>query len=159
MFGVDEKQIEVLIHKESIIHSMVAYVDGSVLAQLGTADMRTPISYTLGWPERMKSNTHPLNLLEVGSLTFEKPDAARFPLLTLARDALRAGQSAPIILNAANEAAVSRFLARKLRFLDIARVVSEALEKISVRDIRSLNDVITADVEARQVAGEIMSDL
>ena len=159
LFGVDEKQIEVLIHKESIIHSMVAYVDGSVLAQLGTADMRTPISYTLGWPERMKSNTHPLNLLEVGSLTFEKPDAARFPLLTLARDALRAGQSAPIILNAANEAAVSRFLARKLRFLDIARVVSEALEKISVRDIRSLNDVITADVEARQVAGEIMSDL
>jgi len=128
LFGVESARIEVLVHPQSIIHSLVAYVDGSVLAQLGTPDMRVPIAHTLAWPDRMETPAERLDLAAVGSLTFEPPDEATFPALRLARTALEAGGGAPAALNAANEIAVSRFLDRRIGFLDIPRVVEHVLE-------------------------------
>lgn len=158
LFGLPEDQIEVLVHPQSIIHSMVAYVDGSVLAQLGTPDMRTPISYTLAWPRRMAAPSARLDLGEIATLTFEAPDSERFPALNLAREALKTGGSAPTILNASNEVAVAGFLDEKLGFLDIPRVVAETLEKMPVMAIGSVDDVLAIDAEARKVARDIMSD-
>ncbi|CAN0588453.1 unnamed protein product, partial [Laminaria digitata] len=111
LFGIPEDRIDILVHPQSIIHSMVSYIDGSVLAQLGTPDMRTPISYTLGWPERMTAPSARLDLAEIATLSFEAPDSQRFPALSLAREALKTGGSAPTILNASNEVAVAGFLA------------------------------------------------
>lgn len=158
LFGLPEDQIDILVHPQSIIHSMVAYVDGSVLAQLGTPDMRTPISYTLAWPRRMTAPSARLDLGEIATLTFETPDSERFPALTLAREALKTGGSAPTILNASNEIAVAGFLDNRLGFLDIPRVVVETLEKMPVTVIGSVDDVLTVDGEARKVAADIMSD-
>jgi len=158
LFGLPEDQIDILVHPQSIIHSMVAYVDGSVLAQLGTPDMRTPISYTLAWPRRMTAPSARLDLGEIATLTFEAPDSERFPALKLAREALKTGGSAPTILNASNEVAVAGFLDDRLRFLDIPRVVAETLEKMPVTVIGSVDDVLTVDGEARKVAADIMSD-
>ena len=158
LFGLPEDQIDILVHPQSIIHSMVAYVDGSVLAQLGTPDMRTPISYTLAWPRRMTAPSARLDLGEIATLTFETPDSERFPALTLAREALKTGGSAPTILNASNEIAVAGFLDNRLGFLDIPRVVAETLEKMAVTVIGSVDDVLTVDGEARKVAADIMSD-
>lgn len=158
LFGLPEDRIDVLVHPQSIIHSMVAYVDGSVLAQLGTPDMRTPISYTLAWPQRMTAPSARLDLGEIATLTFEAPDSERFPALDLAREALKTGGAAPTILNAANEVAVAGFLDDNLGFLDIPRVVSETLEKMPAAAIGSVDDVLAVDAEARQVAGAIMSD-
>jgi 1-deoxy-D-xylulose-5-phosphate reductoisomerase len=152
LFPVSEAQIEILVHPQSIIHSLVEYVDASVLAQLGTPDMRTPIAYALAWPCRMPAPAPKLSLAEIGTLTFEAPDPERFPALRLAREALRAGGSAPTVLNAANEIAVARFLAGEIGFLDIPRLVESALEAIPASDISTLDDVLAADAEARRVA-------
>jgi len=154
LFPVRQDQIEILIHPQSVVHSLVGYVDGSVLAQLGAPDMRTPIAYALAWPARMETPAERLDLAKVGQLTFEPPDAKRFPALRLARAALETGGGAPTVLSAANEAAVAAFLAGRIGFLDIAGVVEEALGQLHGRPIRSLEDIETLDREARRVAGE-----
>ncbi|PPR75594.1 MAG: 1-deoxy-D-xylulose 5-phosphate reductoisomerase [Alphaproteobacteria bacterium MarineAlpha3_Bin4] len=152
LFPVDKDKIEILVHPQSIIHSMVDYIDGSVLAQLGSPDMRTPIAYALAWPERMATPAPRLDLAEVGALSFEPPDPVRFPALRLAHEALQMGGAAPTLLNAANEVAVHSFLAGKLEFLGISRVVEKTLERASVRTIKDLTEVAAADSEARQIA-------
>ncbi len=157
LFGVSEERIEIFVHPQSIVHSMVSYVDGSVLAQLGSPDMRTPISYTLAWPNRMKAPTPSLGLKDIATLTFEAPDPDRFPALGLARTALKTGGSAPTILNAANEEAVAAFLAEKAGFLDIPRVVEGTLEKMPPVTIGTIDDVLAVDAEARRVALDVMS--
>ncbi|RZO36157.1 MAG: 1-deoxy-D-xylulose-5-phosphate reductoisomerase [Rhodospirillaceae bacterium] len=157
LFGLPEDRIDILVHPQSIVHSMVSYVDGSVLAQLGSPDMRTPIAYTLAWPRRMEAPSPRLDLGQIAKLTFETPDSERFPALRLARVALKTGGSAPTILNASNEEAVEAFLAEKVGFLDIARIVEETLEKMSGSEIRSVDDVLMVDAEARRVARDLMS--
>lgn len=149
LFPVDEPDIEILVHPQSVIHSMVDYVDGSVLAQLGTPDMRTPIAYALAWPERMSAPAPKLSLEDIRTLTFEAPDPVRFPALRLAREALKKGRGAPTILNAANEIAVERFLKREIGFLDIARIVETTLEDMGNQVISTLDDVLQTDREAR----------
>ena len=158
LFGLPEDKIDILVHPQSIIHSMVAYVDGSVLAQLGSPDMRTPISYTLAWPQRMVAPSARLDLGKIATLTFEPPDSERFPALRLAREALKAGGAAPTILNASNEVAVAGFLDNNLGFLDIPRIVSETLEKMPVSAIRSVDDALSVDNEARHIARDIMTE-
>ena len=152
LFPIDKSQVEVVIHPQSVIHSMVSYVDGSVLAQMGTPDMRTPIAYALAWPRRMAAPVERLDLVRVGTLTFEAPDEHRFPALRLARAALVAGGSAPAILNAANEIAVAAFLDNKIGFLDIAAVVEDALAAAPAYALSNLEAVIAADIEGRRVA-------
>ena len=152
LFDLPEPRIEVLIHPQSVIHSMVAYVDGSVLAQLGPPDMRTPIAHALAYPERMPTPSARLDLAALGQLTFEPPDPERFPALRIAREALRAGGSAPTILNAANEVAVAGFLAQRLGFLDIVQVVEETLNAIPSRAIDDLDTVREIDAAARRHA-------
>jgi 1-deoxy-D-xylulose-5-phosphate reductoisomerase len=152
LFPVDETQLEVLVHPQSTVHGMVQYADGSLLAQLGTPDMRTPISHALAWPDRMQVRLQRLDLAKLGSLTFEAPDLVRFPALRLAREALRAGAGAPCILNAANEAAVALFLARQLGFLDIAAVVEETLQRLGAPAVQGLDDVLALDAAARAEA-------
>jgi 1-deoxy-D-xylulose-5-phosphate reductoisomerase len=157
LFGLAPERIEIVIHPQSVVHSLVAYVDGSVLAQLGPPDMRTPIAYALAWPERMKWPAPRLDLVQIGTLTFEAPDLERFPALGLARQALSAGGSAPTILNAANEVAVGAFLASRIGFLDIARVVESALERVSKPSMDSLFEVQTVDCEARNFAERLIA--
>ena len=140
------------MHPQSIVHSMVGYVDGSVLAQLGTPDMRTPIAYTLAWPERMAAPSSRLDLSAISMLTFEAPDLARFPALQVARAALTEGNGAPTILNAANEVAVASFMAGELGFLDIVPVVERTLETMNCRVPASLSDVVATDEAARRTA-------
>ena len=152
LFGLPEARIEILVHPQSVVHSMVAYSDGSVLAQMSQPDMRTPIAYTLAWPGRMAAPVPRLDFTEVGQLTFEAPDSERFPALRLARQALQAGGSAPTILNAANEVAVAAFLAGKLGFLGIAEVVDRTLEELAAAPLGGLDDVWRTDREARLVA-------
>ena len=149
LFTLPAEQIEVVIHPQSVVHSLVAYVDGSVLAQLGPPDMRTPIAYTLGWPTRIAAPTSRLNLAEIGQLTFEAPDETRFPALRLARECLQIGDGAPTVLSAANEMAVNGFLARKIGFLDIVRIVERTLERIPLVPLGSLDDVTSLDEAAR----------
>jgi len=157
LFGLPAERIEVLVHPQSIVHSLVAYVDGSVLAQLGQADMRTPIAYTLAWPLRMVTPVKRLDLAEIGVLTFERPDEVRFPALRLAREALAAGGAAPTVLNAANEVAVAAFLNRQIGFLDIASVVERTLERAVVPQIDTLEAVWAMDREAREQAREFLT--
>jgi 1-deoxy-D-xylulose-5-phosphate reductoisomerase len=149
LFPVEARQIEIVVHPQSVIHSLVSYVDGSVLAQLGAPDMRTPIAYALAWPDRMQTPAPRLRLAEVGQLTFEAPDERRFPALRLAREALRRRGAAPIVLNAANEIAVESFLAQQIGFLDIPRVVERAMEKAPNGQLNALADIIEIDREAR----------
>jgi 1-deoxy-D-xylulose-5-phosphate reductoisomerase len=155
LFPVAADQIEILIHPQSVVHSLVGYVDGSVLAQLGAPDMRTPIAYSLAWPDRMATPSARLDLARIGNLTFEAPDPMRFPSLRLAREALEAGGTAPTVLNAANEIAVAAFLAGHLGFLEVARVVEETLSKITVSSVSNLTDVAAADGEARATARRV----
>jgi len=155
LFPVDEPQIEILVHPQSVVHSLVAYRDGSVLAQLGAPDMRTPIAYALAWPRRMPVPAERLDLAAVARLDFEAPDAERFPAMRLAREALKAGAGAPVVLNAANEVAVARFLAGALRFLDIAGVVEDCLAALPGPRPANLDDVVALDGEARQNADEL----
>jgi len=139
-----------------VIHSMVAYIDGSVLAQLGTPDMRTPIAYTLAWPGRMAGPSAKLDFVQLKNLSFESPDEQRFSALRVARDALRAGKAAPTILNAANEVAVRGFLDRRIGFLDIVAIVEETLERLVGHSADSLEEVHAVDDEARNTAESLM---
>jgi 1-deoxy-D-xylulose-5-phosphate reductoisomerase len=152
LFGLPSEKIDIVVHPQSVVHSLVAYVDGSVLAQLGNPDMRTPIAYALAWPDRMECPAPRLDLARIGALTFEAPDPARFPALRIAREALAAGGAAPTILNAANEVAVAAFLGSRIGFLDIARVASAALERLPGRGIASLAEVAEVDAQARRTA-------
>ncbi|OZI25407.1 1-deoxy-D-xylulose-5-phosphate reductoisomerase [Bordetella genomosp. 7] len=158
LFAMPADRIEVLIHPQSVVHSLVEYEDGSVLAQLGQPDMRTPISYGLGFPERISSGVGPLDLARCGKLEFETPNMERFPCLQLAFDALRAGQAACVTLNAANEVAVEAFLAGRLRYTWIPRVITAALEwqqRQSSVTLDSLADVLALDAAARRYAGNL----
>ncbi len=159
IFSMPEECIDVVVHSQSVIHSMVAYVDGSVLAQLGTPDMRTPIAYTLAWPSRIAIPSERLDLGMIGRLDFETPDPERFPALRLTREALRAGGSASTVLNAANEIAVAAFLAERIGFLDIASVVEETMAAITYGRLANLEDVFHLDDKARQVSGKIVDRL
>lgn len=152
LFGVPGEQIEIVVHPQSVIHSMVAYRDGSVLAQLGSTDMRVPISHALGWPSRIEGPAARLEFATLSALTFEQPDSGRFPSLRLARQALATNGYAPIVMNAANEAAVAAFLARRIGFLDIARIVEDVMagwDGLSA-PVQALQDVQAADQEARR---------
>ncbi|MGD9870459.1 MAG: 1-deoxy-D-xylulose-5-phosphate reductoisomerase [Thauera sp.] len=149
LFGAPAGLIEVVVHPQSVIHSMVEYADGSVIAQLGNPDMRTPIAHAMAWPERIDAGVRPLDLFEIARLDFERPDLERFPCLRLAFDALRAGGAAPAVLNAANEEAVAAFLERRIGFLDIPAVIAAALERSDTLTVDSVDAVFTADSEAR----------
>jgi 1-deoxy-D-xylulose-5-phosphate reductoisomerase len=152
LFNAGPEQIEVLIHPQSIVHSMVAYRDGSVLAQLGVPDMRTPIAHALAWPERIEAGVEPLDLASAGPLEFRPPDLARFPCLGLAFEALTSGGDAAVTLNAANEVAVQAFLDRKIPFMQIPVVVERTLAATATRPVESLDEVLEADRLARQLA-------
>ena len=159
LFGLPSGRIDILVHPQSVIHSMVEYVDGSVLAQLGSPDMRIPIAYALAYPERIETPAERLDLARIGSLTFEAPDLDRFPALRIAREALEAGGPAPIVLNAANEEAVAAFLDRRIGFLDICQTVEEAVARTSAAQPRSIAEVIDIDRAARALARDLMSEL
>lgn len=152
LFDAKPSQVEVVIHPQSVIHSLVDYVDGSVLAQLGNPDMRTPIANALAWPERIDSGVAPLDLFAVARLDFEAPDEQRFPCLRLARQAAEAGDSAPAMLNAANEVAVAAFLDGRVRYLEIASIIEEVLNLEPVVALDDLDAVFTADAKARVLA-------
>ena len=152
LFQARPEDIEVVLHPESVIHSMVQYTDGSVLAQLGNPDMRTPIAHGLAWPERIEAGVKALDLFEIARLRFERPDPARFPCLDLARGAIRAGGTAGAILNAANEVAVHEFLQKRLRFTDIAGVIEAVLGAIPATPADSLAAILEADRQARAAA-------
>ena len=155
LFPVPESRIEVLVHPQSTVHGLVQYTDGSVLAQLGTPDMRTPIAHALAWPARMAASVPPLDLIALGKLEFFAPDPVRFPALRLSREALRAAGGAPTILNAANEIAVGLFLEKRLRFLDIAAVVEETLSRLGAPEAADLPAIMAHDAAARSQAGLI----
>ena len=152
LFDVQPDDIEVVIHRQSVIHSMVDYVDGSVLAQMGNPDMRTPIAHALDWPERIESGVEPLDMFSVGRLDFEPPDLERFPCLRLAFEAARAGGTASTVLNAANEIAVEAFLQEKLGFTEIATVIKATMAAVPNIEAGSLDTVLDADRQAREVA-------
>jgi 1-deoxy-D-xylulose-5-phosphate reductoisomerase len=158
IFDLPPEQVEVVVHPQSIIHSMVQYVDGSVLAQLGNPDMRTPIAYGLAWPDRLSSGVAPLDLIAQGRLDFEAPDEGRFPCLRLAREAVAAGGTAMAVCNAANEVAVSGFLDGTVRFTDIPRIIEDTLSRISVQEPTDLSVVEAADAQARNIAQAVLSD-
>ena len=150
LFGLPSSQLDVVIHPQSVIHSMVEFVDGSVLAQLGSPDMRIPIAYALAWPERMATPAQRLDFAGIGRLDFELPDLERFPALRIARDALEQGGAAPAVLNAANEVAVASFLSNELRFSQIAELVQEVLNKARYDQPRSIDDVLEIDRVTRE---------
>jgi 1-deoxy-D-xylulose-5-phosphate reductoisomerase len=152
LFGLPPAQVEIVVHPQSIVHSLVEYIDGSMLAQLGNPDMRTPIAHALGWPERLPSGVESLDILRTARLDFEAPDLDRFPALGLARSAAEAGGTAPAVLNAANEVAVSAFLERRLAFPEIPEVIDRVLARHQRTPARSLEDVLAADEWARREA-------
>jgi 1-deoxy-D-xylulose-5-phosphate reductoisomerase len=159
LFGLPSDRIDILVHPQSVIHSMVEYVDGSVLAQLGSPDMRIPIAHALAWPERMSTPAARLDLTQIATLTFEAPDPARFPALRLARAALEAGGAAPATLNAANEVAVAAFLDRRIAFGDIAALVERVLDRVDAASPRSVADVLDIDARARDTARLLMTKI
>ena len=159
LFPVNKNQLDIIIHPQSIIHSMVSYIDGSVLAQLGMPDMRTPISYALAWPNRMSTPSKKLDLLEIGTLDFIKPDRKKFPALNIARDALHYGESAPTILNASNEVAVRAFLDGKIGFQEIIKLVEKTLDKRNFCKMSCLKDVYEVDENARRVSNEFIKGI
>lgn len=152
LFQMEPEKIDVIVHPQSIIHSMVEYTDGSVLAQMGSPDMRIPIGYTLAWPERMETPASKLDLAKLGQLTFEAPDPVKFPALRFAREAMKKGGTAPAILNAANEVAVQAFLDKKIKFLDIERINEETLHSQAVLSLTDLEILAEADRKARDFA-------
>ena len=152
LFNLPPAQVEVVVHPQSIVHSLVEYIDGSMLAQLGNPDMRTPIAHALGWPERIASGVESLDILRAARLDFEAPDSTRFACLGLARAAAEAGGTAPAVLNAANEVAVEAFLQRRLSFLEIAEVIERVLARHRTQPAHSLEDVLSADEWARREA-------
>ena len=157
LFQLPSEQIDVVVHPQSIVHGLVTYRDGSVLAHLGSPDMRTPIAYALGWPGRTAAPTKRLDLAEIGRLTFEAPDDRRFPALRLAREALSRGGGCPTVLNAANEIAVHAFLAGQIRFLDIAATVERTLARLPGGSLDSLEDVYNLDRAARDLAASLVA--
>lgn len=159
LFNMDPDAIQVVIHPQSIIHSMVDYVDGSVLAQMGNPDMRTPIAYAMAWPERFDSGVAPLNIFEVKHMDFEQPDLNRFPCLRLAYEAIKAGGIMPTVLNAANEVAVDAFLNEKIKFTDIAKIIERGMARFQADSADSLELILQADSQARQVANDIIAEL
>ena len=159
IFDLAPELIDVVVHPQSIIHSMVQYRDGSVLAQMGNPDMRTPIAYGLGWPERLASGVAPLDLIATARLDFEAPDEARFPCLRLARESVVAGGTAMAVCNAANEVAVAAFLEGQIRFTAIPAVIEQTLERMPVLEPLSLSVVESADAEARRIARERVATL
>jgi len=158
LFGLPLAQIDVVLHPQSVVHSLVEYRDGSVLAQLGNPDMRIPISHALGWPERIDSGAGRLDLMAIGSLQFEAPEPARYPCLQLAYDALQAGGTAPALLNAANEVAVQAFLERRIPFTAIARVIRDTLERCPVHAAGKLDAILADDAAARDRAAELINN-
>jgi 1-deoxy-D-xylulose-5-phosphate reductoisomerase len=159
LFGLDADEVEIVVHPQSVVHSLVEYVDGSVLAQLGNPDMRTPIAHALAWPQRCESGVESLDLVRLGRMTFEAPDLGRFPCLALAQRAARAGGSAPTILNAANEAAVHAFLEGRLNFTAIPVVIEGVLNRVASGPVRSLDAILSADAVAREAAAEAIARL
>ena len=156
LFGLAAGSVEVVVHPESIVHSLVEYVDGSTLAQLGHPDMRTPIACALAWPERIDSGVESLDLLRLGTLRFEPPDRNKFPCLRLAEMAARSGGTAATILNAANEAAVAAFLEGRLNFTAIPVVIERVLEQLAAGPAETLEHVLAADADARRVAAGVI---
>ena len=159
LFQTQADLIQVVIHPQSVIHSLVEYSDGSVLAQLGNPDMRTPIAYGLAWPERIDAGVERLDLFDIAHLDFVKPDEQRFPCLRLAREAMQQGGTSSAILNAANEVAVNEFLHKRIRFTDIAHVIETVLEKVMYNDATSLEVILNDDKLAREVAKATTIDL
>ena len=159
LFDMKINQIDVLIHPQSIVHSCVQYSDGSVLAQLGTPDMRTPIAYAMGYPERISAPIKKLNLAEISDLSFSKPDHDTFPALNLAINALKVGKNAPTILNAANEIAVEAFLKKSIPFLSITKIVDLTLNKANICELESVDEIISEDIKARQIALDFLAKL
>ena len=157
LFPVREEQIDIVVHPQSIVHSFVEYQDGSLLAQLGSPDMKTPIAYALAYPDRIATPAERLDLVDTARLTFEAADPERFPALRLAREALRSGGSAPVILNAANEIAVQYFLSGRIGFLDIVATCEEALSRMGARPAESLDDILTCDAAARRTSEELLA--
>jgi len=155
LFDMNPDKIDVCIHPESIIHSMVEFVDGAILAQLGVPDMRTPIKYSLTYPERTITNENKLDFSKLKSLSFEEPDIKRFPCLNLAYEALKDGDSSCIVLNGANEVAVNLFLQEKIRFIEIYDIVANALERHVKTNINDLEDVFQVDAWSRKIALEL----
>jgi 1-deoxy-D-xylulose-5-phosphate reductoisomerase len=156
LFGLPESQVSVVVHPQSLVHSLVEYADGSLLAQLGAPDMRTPIAQALAWPERVDSGVQSLDLGQIGRLDFEPPDHVRFPSIGLARAAARAGGTAPTLLNAANEVAVQAFLDRRLNFTGIATVIDRVLQRLESCPVKVLGDVLDADAAARRLASALI---
>lgn len=159
LFNMEPKQIQVVIHPQSVIHSMVDYIDGTVLAQMGNPDMRIPIAHSLAWPNRFESGATPLNLFEVKRMDFEEPDFKRFPCLRLAYEAINAGGTMPAVLNAANECAVEAFLNERIRFTDIAVIIERCMEAFSPEKADNLEVIIEIDRQARQVTRLIIEEL
>jgi 1-deoxy-D-xylulose-5-phosphate reductoisomerase len=159
LFNALPSQIDVIVHPQSVIHSMVEYIDGSVLAQLGNPDMRTPIAYGLGYPDRLHSGVSSLDLLKTARLDFVAPDMTRFPCLKIAYDALTAGGTAPAILNAANEVAVEAFLSEKIGFMAIPELIQAVLSDSTIEDVRTIEQLVEVDTVARTLASQRISAL
>ena len=157
LFAVDQSNVDILLHRQSIVHSMVAYTDGSVIAQMGNPDMRTPIAHALAWPERIESGVESLNLLQVGQLDFTLADETRYPCLALAREAWQQGGTSMAILNAANEIAVEHFLAGDIKFTEIASVITQVMEQAKTGAADSLEGILQADSHARHLASELIA--
>ncbi|MEK6589433.1 MAG: 1-deoxy-D-xylulose-5-phosphate reductoisomerase [Nitrospinota bacterium] len=156
LFGVSYKDIDVLIHPQSIIHSLVEFIDGSVIAQLGIPDMRIPISYALNYPDRLENALPPLNLVKIRNLSFERPDVEKFPCLTFAYESLEKGGTMPAVLNAANEVAVSSFLKREIHFTEIPEVIKETMDSHEVCSVREISDILKADKWGREYARDLI---
>ncbi len=158
LFGLASDRIDIVVHPQSVVHSLVEFVDGSLLAQLGSADMRIPIAFTLAWPERMETPAERLSLTDIARLDFEAPDMQRFPALRIAREALERGGSAAIVLNAANEVAVEAFLNGRIGFCDIVRLVEEALAQIDAAAPKSVAEVVALDLDVRERARAMIAE-
>ena len=159
LFALPSERLEVIIHPQSVIHSMVEFVDGSVLAHLGSPDMRIPIAHALAWPERMETPAEKLDLARIGTLNFEAPNLDQFPALRVARQAMEVGGALPVVLNAANEEAVAAFLDRRIGFLAIVDMVEEALARMDASKPQSIADVIDIDRRTRALANDLMSEM
>lgn len=159
LFNISADAIQIVIHKQSIIHSMVDYVDGSVLAQMGNPDMRTPIAHAMAWPQRFESGVAPLNIFEVKQMDFEEPNLIRFPCLKLAYEAIKAGGIMPTVLNAANEVAVDEFLNERIKFTDIAVTIKQCMAQFSADEVDNLTKILQVDKQARKESYKIIADM
>jgi len=159
LFNASVDDVQIVIHPQSIVHSMVEFIDGSIISQMGKPDMRTPIAYALAWPQRIESGVGSLDLFSMSDLEFEKPDHTRFPCIKLAEDAMRAGGIMPAVLNAANEIAVQAFLDNKIAYMAISSVVDSALKQIDYKDALDIETIVKADADAREIASETVKAL